>query len=267
MDRTELRAAFAAAAKVTRDAGRLALSYFERRGGLSVEQKGPQDFVTQADRDVEGFIIERLHLIHPRAGVLAEESAPRYAHEDKPVWVIDPIDGTGNFIRGIPLFCISVALWEAGEVRFGLIFDPVRDEMFEAIEGEGAFMEGRALHGSTTREPSRAVIGLGRSLRTSRGQVAAAFQHVVEADLAVRMIGSAALAAAWVASGRLDAFFESRLGAWDVAAAIRITREAGCICEARLGPDEMREGTAFLVSNAALYPLVRHLRVLASNEI
>lgn len=257
MDRTELRAAFAAAAKATRDAGKLALSYFHRPNRLIVEQKGPQDFVTVADREVERFLIERLHLVHRDAVVLAEESAPTYSGSGEPVWLIDPIDGTGNFVRGIPLFCTSVALWEEGAVRLGLIYDPVRDEMYEALEGEGAFVNGRAIRASATQEAGRAVVGIGRSLKTPQEPVAQALTRVLEMGLAARMIGTAALAASWVAAGRLDGFFEAELKAWDIGAAVRIALEAGCEIDTRLDEEALRHGTPFLVAAPAVVDVIR----------
>ncbi len=245
----------AIALEVCRAAGQLARGFFERREDLSVEKKGVQDLVSRADREVEELIASALLERCPGSRVLGEEGGGARGSEDTaaPLWVVDPIDGTLNFLRGIPHWCVSIALLHEGRVRAGAIYDPMADEMFSAQEGGGARLNGAAIHSSTTDRFEEAVIGFGESQRVAKELPRRVVSTLVDANVELRKMGAGALSAVWVATGRLDAFFELHLNPWDALAAWHIVQEAGGRGNAFLDDDGLAKGNALLVSNAALY--------------
>ena len=212
----------------TRAAGLVARDYFERRRELTVETKGPQDFVSMADREVERLLVGRLRGLFPQDGVLGEEHGRQ---GDGPVcWVIDPIDGTSNFVRGIGLWCVSVGLLVDNVPTLGFIYDPVRDEMFAGRRGAGASCNGRPMRASAAGV-GMARINLGFGLRQQPERFAAVMQRLVAQGAEFSRFGSAALSLAYVADGRIEGFWENRINAWDVCAGLVLAEEAGAVVE------------------------------------
>jgi len=196
---------------------------------LQVSIKGPGDFVTAADRRAEQVIVDELRRQRPGFGVLAEEGGGD-AGEGNARWIIDPLDGTSNFLHGLPHFAISIALEMNGELVAGCILDPVKQELFAADRGQGAWMNGRRLRVSARRQLDRAMIGCGVPVLDWEGRARGfmdQFERVSAKVAGIRRYGAASLDLAYLAAGRLDGFWEFGLKPWDVAAGIVILREAG----------------------------------------
>lgn len=230
-----------------REAGGLARSYFRQPTRLGIETKGTQDFVTAADRAVEAFLVGRILAAFPGDGVLGEEGG-RQGSESGPVWVIDPIDGTANFARGLSFWCISVALMVGGDIVFGIIHDPVGGETFAARQGAGAFCDDQPMAASTVATPDRARINLGYSFRCKPDGILQAIDRMVASQCEWNRLGSAALALAYVACGRLDGHWAPFVNVWDVAAGICLVREAGGWVSDFLADDGLHKGNPILAS-------------------
>lgn len=217
---------------VARIAGARADHWYAKRGDLVVEEKGAQDYVSMADKKTEELIREELKARFPDHGFLGEESASSFdaqASAGKPIWVVDPIDGTTNFLRGVPLWAVSIGLVVDNEPEVGVIVCPRQDEVFAAARGEGATLDNRKIQPSKTTSLAKAQIGLGSSGRTSMDHVIAVQTQLTRQGADVRRFGSACVQMAYVACGRLDGYLELHLNAWDVAAGLVIMREAGAM--------------------------------------
>ncbi|HUN45812.1 MAG TPA: inositol monophosphatase family protein, partial [Stellaceae bacterium] len=204
----EIDRRFRAAVEVARAAGRLMRRHF--RAGIRFTLKGPQDFLTAADREVERLVIRRLAKAFPEDSFIGEEGG---GSSGTSTWVIDPIDGTANFARGLPRFCISIAWMEGDEVKLGVVYDPILDELFAARAGKGATVNGRRLRVSGETRLRRATIELGWSSRQPPGIYAANLERVLQAGASFRRAGSGALGMADVAAGRTDGYFEVHINA------------------------------------------------------
>lgn len=244
----------AAGAAVAREAGRLARRCFERRAELSVESKGPQDLVSVADRMVEELIRARLTALFPDDAVIGEETGGLAAAR---VWVVDPIDGTQNFLRGLPWFGVVLALVVDGRTKLGIIYDPNTDELYTAQRGGGAFLNGEAIRVSGCTELGTAVIGVGHSPRHAPHLFLEPLAVVIGAGAQTRNLLSAALQLAHVACGRLDATWDPHLLPWNVLAGILLVEEAGgAVAHYRLRPD-YSGGAPLLAGTAALVNTLR----------
>jgi myo-inositol-1(or 4)-monophosphatase len=224
----DLTSRYLAAQSVAWEAGRLALGYLADRGRLQVEIKGPHDFVSAADHAVEGLIAGRLAAAFPADAFLGEESHGTTAPDSSGLlWVVDPIDGTANFVRALPDWCVSIGLLVEGRPEIGVIYVPEADELYAARRGHGASRAGAAIRVSDRTTLAGATIGLDHSFDGSsaehRAHIAALHAHGAE----YRRNGSVAVSLTRVASGRLDGFIELHLNAWDVAAGIVLVQEAG----------------------------------------
>lgn len=209
--------------QLMREAGAMALARFrDRPRGATL--KGRQDPVTEADLAVEALIRSRLAAAFPDDGFMGEESGRR---DGNGLWVVDPIDGTDNFARGIAHFCVAVAYVAEGRTRLGAIFNPATDEMYLARHGVGATKNGRPISVSATPAMATAAVELGWSTRVPRADYLAALNGFLDAGANVRRAGSGALALAWVAEGRLDAYAELHMNAWDALAGLLLVAEAG----------------------------------------
>lgn len=219
------------ATKAAREAGSYALKV--QHNGLTQYAKGFRDWVTDADLTAQELIIETIRGSFPDHAFLAEEGSVAkdwlQATTHRPTWIIDPIDGTSNYSRRISNFAISIALAYQGEARLGVVYDPVHDELFTAISGQGSYCNGRPLAvGKRAGGLAEAIIALdwGRS-RAQRQQIMLALGLLVHCVRTLRVIGSAALALCWIADQRLEAYINYNLKIWDVAAAGLILQEAG----------------------------------------
>jgi len=197
---------------------------------LQVSTKGRSDFVTEVDRAAEEAIIDTLHTAYPQHGILAEESgASRPEGGDEYTWIIDPLDGTTNFIHGFPQYAVSIALQHRGQLTQGVVYDPTRNELFTASKGRGAFLNDRRIRVSRRTQLRECLIGTGFPFRSLEHIDAylRMFRRITEETAGIRRPGAAALDLAYVACGRLDGFWELGLSAWDMAAGALLIVEAG----------------------------------------
>jgi myo-inositol-1(or 4)-monophosphatase len=256
----ELR--FELALDLARGAGRILR---DGLGRAAVEHKGPLELVTEFDRASEQYIVERLTATFPDDGLLAEEGSQRPGGPWR--WYIDPLDGTTNYAHGLPHFAVSIAGALDAELEFGLVYDPMRDEMFRAVRGQGARLGHRplAVSRASSLETSLLVTGFPYDLRENPDNNLDLYVHLSTRSIGVRRFGAAALDLAYVAAGRFDAYWELRLAPWDLAAGIVLVREAGGVVSRADGnrdplspPPSIVAGNGFL--HAALLQILRERR-------
>lgn len=214
------------AIEAARAAGALALA---RRGhSLAVEQKGFRDFVTAADKEAQRLIIDLIGERFPDHGIIAEEEDDSLSAESDTVWIIDPIDGTSNYANDIPVFAVSIAVAHHKHPLIGVVYDPVHDQLFSAVAGEGSTVNGQPLQVNSKNALGDAFLALDWSRGGSQRQTTLDILGVLAYEVrTVRAVGSAALAIVWIAAGRLDIYFNINLKLWDIAAAGLIVQEAG----------------------------------------
>jgi myo-inositol-1(or 4)-monophosphatase len=246
------RAARKAGGKLRRD--------FNEVQHLQVSRKGPADFVSKADRQAERTLYEELSHARPGWGFLLEEAGEIEGDPTKPRWIIDPLDGTSNFLHGLPHFAISIAVEEPlangkREVTSGLVYQPLTDESFWAEKGRGAWLQDKRLRVSARRDMSEALIATGIPFlgHGDFAQWSRIFGAVAPEVAGIRRFGSAALDLAWVAAGRFDGYWEADLAPWDVAAGMLLVREAGGFVTDFRGGDKMIERSEFLAGNDATH--------------
>jgi len=246
-------AAYKAARRLVRDFGEVEQ--------LQVSQKGPADFVSAADLRTEKILHEELERARPGYGFLLEERGAIKGTDSHFRWIVDPLDGTSNFLHGLPHFAISIALERDAEIVAGVIYDPLRDETFWAEKGVGAYLNARRLRVSARRQLKDALIATGIPF-LGHGEPAT-FSRALDAVMGrvagVRRFGSAALDLAYVAAGRYDGFWETELGAWDIAAGILLVREAGGFVTEIGGGSRMVESGSVLAANDQLHPLLMEI--------
>ena len=242
------------AVMAARRGGSILLRHLNRLDKLRVEKKGHNDFVSDADRAAEAAVIEVIHKHYPDHAILAEESG--VLGDSDTVWVIDPLDGTTNYLHGFPQFCVSVAVRVKGRVEAGAVYDPMRQELFAASRGNGATLDDRKIRVSGRTELEHALIGTGFPFRQQdmdMGPYLAMLGKVVRHTSGVRRPGAAALDLCYVAAGRLDAFWEIGLKAWDLAAGSLIIREAGGIVSALDGDENYLDSGHILCGTPKIY--------------
>ncbi len=242
-----VQAAFKAGKSLARDFGEVQ--------NLQVSVKGPGNFVSQADRKAEKIIREELLKSRPTYGFLGEESEEIIGTDGAHRWIVDPLDGTTNFLHGIPLFAISIALERNGEIVAGLVFNPATDELFTAERGGGAFVNDRRLRVAARKELSDCVIGCGipHLGNTSHGKFLVELRHVMGEVAGVRRLGSPTLDLAYVAAGRFDGFWETGLTPWDIAAGIIMIREAGGYTSDMDGGNDMMGSGSIVAGNEHIH--------------
>ena len=216
---------------VAREAGRLAHDFWVRRASLAVELKGPTDYVSVADREVESFIRGEIAHAFPGDHFLGEETAASFSGNSEHLWIVDPIDGTHNFLRGIPYWNVSIAYVEAGARTLGAVNDPARGELFHARRGAGAWRRSSAgdarIEVSKTVTLAGAMVAVGHSDRSPEPRYLELRRALMQTGTAFRNFGSAALQLAHVADGRLDGYVEFELSSWDAMAGLLLVEEAG----------------------------------------
>jgi myo-inositol-1(or 4)-monophosphatase len=249
---------------------------------LQVDHKGVIDLVSEADHQSEQFLLTNIHERFPGDRIQAEESGELGGIADH-TWIIDPLDGTINYVHGIPIYAVSIAYAEAGELRLGVVYDPMRDECFSAASGEagesgkagasgeagesgkageagaGAWLNGVPIHPSAITDLDHALLvtGFSYDIRTTTENNLDNYAHMALHSQGVRRLGSAALDLCYVACGRLDGFWELRLMAWDLAAGALIARQAGAVVTNMSGgPDFMTPPQSVLTANPRLHPLL-----------
>ncbi len=230
---------------------------------LQVSVKGPGEFVSNADTRAERVLREELRRARPRYGLLMEESGSAPGEDGRHRWIVDPLDGTTNFVHGLPHFAISIGLEQDGEIVAGVVYDPLRDEMFWAEKGAGAYLNDRRLRVSGRRRLDQALIATGTPFgeRGDRPRFLVELDAVMAATAGVRRLGAAALDLAYVAAGRFDGFWERGLSPWDVAAGVLLVREAGGYVSEVDGGSGVLGGGSILAANDHLHePLLRLLQ-------
>ncbi len=235
----EERSAFSA--ELCRAAGARARDYFTRRDRLRVDRKGCQDWVSEADRNIESFIRESISAAWPEDGIVGEE------HDDIPgssdfKWVIDPIDGTTNFLNGIPAWAVVLAGVSAGETQIGVVHDPIHDETFSAVRGCGARLNGQATHVAKGKTLDDGIVAVGYSNRVEARNVASMIGALVIQGAMIHRNASGALSLAYVAAGRLAGYVEEHMNAWDCLAGLLLVTEAGGLVEDRDADEMIRDG-------------------------
>jgi myo-inositol-1(or 4)-monophosphatase len=233
---------------------------------LQVSRKGPGDFVSMADKRAEQSIVEELRNARPDWGLLLEEGGEIQGNPDKPRWVVDPLDGTSNFLHGIPHFSISIAVMERRpdgreEPSHGLVYQPLTDETFWAEKGRGAWLHDRRLRVSSRRDLSDTLIGtgipfLGRGDPIKWSKI---YNAVAPEVAGIRRFGSAALDLAWVAAGRMDGFWEDELSLWDTAAGVLLVKEAGGFVTDYRGADRAFERGEYVAAAGSIHSKLQKL--------
>jgi myo-inositol-1(or 4)-monophosphatase len=252
------RAARKAAPRLRRDFGEVEQ--------LQVSRKGPADFVSMADKRAEQTIVDELRNARPDWGMLLEEGGAIEGNPDKPRWIVDPLDGTTNFLHGVPQFAISIAVEErkpggGSEISHALVYQPLTDESFWAEKGRGAWLQDARLRVSARRDLSETVIGTGMP-HCGRGDPArwAKIYAAVGREVSgVRRFGAASLDLAWVAAGRMDGFWEDDLDPWDTAAGVLLVREAGGFVTDYRGSDRSFERREYIAASASIHSKLQKL--------
>jgi myo-inositol-1(or 4)-monophosphatase len=252
------RAARKAAPRLRRD--------FNEVQQLQVSRKGPADFVSMADKRAEQTLYEELSKARPEWGFLMEEGGEIEGDPSKPRWIIDPLDGTSNFLHGIPHFAVSLAVQDtSGEITHGLVYQPLTDESFWAEKGRGSWQQDRRLRVSARRDLPDALVATGVPFlgHGDSKEWTAIFEAVGPQVAGIRRFGAASLDLAWVAAGRFDAFWESGLQPWDVAAGLILVREAGGFVTDYRGGDRPIERAQVLAANDVLHSKLHKLLATA----
>ena len=245
--------------KAARKAGRSLVKDFREVENLQVSSKGPGDFVSKADREAERIIKEDLLGARPTYGWLGEETGEAEGADPTRRWIVDPLDGTTNFLHGMPHWAVSIALEHKGEIVAGVIFDAAKDELFWAEKGAGAWMNDRRLRVSGRRQLHEAVFatGIPFGAKSTLPAMMQDLARLMPACAGVRRWGAAALDLAWVAAGRYEGFWERELHAWDIAAGLILVKEAGgFVSGLREGQDPLESGSV-LACNDSLFATVQ----------
>jgi myo-inositol-1(or 4)-monophosphatase len=223
---------------------------------LQVSVKGPGDFVTAADRRAEKTLFEELSKARPGYGFLLEEGGEIEGTDKSHTWIIDPLDGTTNFLHGLPLFAISIGLVREGQIVAGLVYNPISDDMFIAEKGQGSYANNRRLRVAARRSMTEALIGCGiphLGKEKDHPRFLAEFKAMMGRVSNLRRLGAAALDLCFVASGRYDGFWERSLQPWDIAGGILIVREAGGFVSDADGGNEMLERGSICCGNETIH--------------
>ncbi len=223
------RPAVTVAIRAARAAGKVMLRYMNRLGSVAVIEKHHLDFVSEVDRQAEAEIVRELRRAYPAHAILGEETGASGNAGARFTWVIDPLDGTHNYLRGIPQFAVSIAQLDRREPVHGVILDPLRNEIYTASKGDGAFLNDRRIRVGKRESLDGAMLATGFAYRERRHLDAqlGMLRELLKRAEDIRRAGSAALDLAWTAAGRLDGYFETGLKAWDMAAGCLLVHEAG----------------------------------------
>ena len=246
-------AARKAARKLARDFGEVE--------NLQVSRKGPGDFVSAADHRAEKIIYEELTKARPGYGFLMEEAGVVEGPDKTHTWIIDPLDGTTNFLHGMPHFAISIALQRDGQIVNGVIYNPVTDDLFVAEKGQGAYLNDRRLRVAARTKLEESVLATGIFFSGTEWleKFARELDIIIPKVAGIRRFGAASLDLAWVAAGRFDGYWEHGLQPWDVAAGILMVREAGGFVTDLNGGDRLLESNGIIAANADLLPALQDM--------
>ena len=229
------------AIRAATEAGKIILRNLNKLDSINIQSKGRNDFVSEVDFMAEQTIINILQSSYPEHDILGEESGSLAGTKKSAFqWIIDPLDGTTNYLHGFPMYAVSIAVQKRGVLQAGVVFDPLKEELFTAAIGEGAFLNQRRLRMSGCSKMSRALIGTGFPFKNLQAldRYIEMFRRIFPETAGVRRAGSAALDLAYLASGRLDGFWEMDLKPWDIAAGVLLIKEAGGVISDFNGTDE-----------------------------
>jgi len=250
------------AIQAARAAGDLIMRALDRPDKLNIREKSPRDFVTNVDQQVEREIISIIHKAYPEHSFLGEESGRAGEHDG--IWIIDPIDGTRNFIHGFPHFCVSIAYSYRNRIEHGVVYDPVRQELFTASRGKGAHLNERRIRVSSQKKLEHCLLGTGFPSHHPQ-EVQTCYLNMLKAIVPicgdVRRAGAAAIDLAYVATGRLDGFWEMGIKLWDIAAGVLLVKEAGgLICDPEGGETYLKTGNIVAANPAIMRQLLQVLK-------
>jgi len=257
------------AVRAARNAGDIIIRHLNRIDQLTVASKERNDFVSEADRQAEAEIIAVIRKAYPAHSVLAEESGS-HAGSEEFQWIIDPLDGTTNFLHGFPQFAVSIALKHKGRLDQAVVYDPLRQELFTASRGSGAFLDNRRMRVSRQTGLSGALLGTGFPYKDQRHLDAYLnmFRALIVDSAGIRRPGSAALDLAYVAAGRLDGFWEIGLNAWDMAAGVLLIQEAGGLVGDLAGGHSYLENGNIVAATPKLFAvMLREIRPSLSADL
>jgi len=235
-----------------RKAAKVIIRDFGEIENLQVSLKGPGDFVTASDKKVETILIEELQKARPKYSILSEEIG-KITNDDSFKWIIDPIDGTANFLHGIPHFAISVGLEHNNEIICGIIYDPIKDEMFTAEKGNGSYLNNQRMRVSSRAKLKDCIVFTGGPKFNSKDRDLILNEYnnfSSKVLIPIRKLGSASLDMAYVAAGRCDGFWQRNLNYWDIAAGIILVKEAGGFVTDFIGENEYIQNKTILVTNS-----------------
>ncbi len=241
--------------------GKILQERFAQRQTLQVDHKAEFDFVTAVDRESEAAIVAHLKKHFPRHAILAEEGGASGENQSEVQWIIDPLDGTANFIHGVPQFAVSIAAREQEKIVAAVVFDPMRDELFTVIRSGGAFLNRAPLHVTASTELHQCLLGTGFPFRAKEllEPYLGLFKTFFERVRDLRRLGAASLDLAYVAAGRFDAFWEYRLNPWDFAAGVLLVQEAGGAVSGFSAEDDYWSSGNILASNGKMHALLQEI--------
>lgn len=253
------------AVMAARRAGSMLIKKMVNLSKLKIEEKGHNDYVSDADRAAEKAVIDCILKHYPDHAILAEESGQQ--GESDTIWIVDPLDGTTNYLHGFPVFAVSIGVQVKGRMEHGVVYDPMRQELFTASRGQGAQVDGRRIRVSGQKQLERALVGTGfpyRRVDAELGPYMDMLAKILKSTSGVRRPGAAALDLAYVAAGRLDAFWETGLKSWDLAAGSLIIREAGGMVSGLDGSENYLDTGHILTGTPKIY---RDIARLCASEI
>ena len=240
--------------KACRKASKTIIRDFGEIENLQVSLKGPGDFVTASDKKVEKILIDELQKARPNYSILSEEIG-KINNDESFKWIIDPIDGTANFPHGIPHFAISIGLEQNSEIICGIVYDPIKDEMFVAEKGNGSYLNNQRIRVSSRSKLKECIIFTGGPKKESENRELALKEYYnfsSKVQIPIRKLGSAALDMAYVAAGRCDGFWQRNLNYWDIAAGIILVKESGGFVTDFNGENRYMENKTILVTNSKI---------------
>ena len=239
-----------------RKAARPLIRDFGELENLQISMKGPADFVSHADQRTESILIDELSKARPGYGFLGEEGGGIEGKDRSHRFIIDPIDGTTNFLHGVPHFAISIGLEREGQMVAGIVYNPVTDDLFMAEKGHGAFLNNKRLRVAARKEMTPCLFAMGLPFmgREGRARAVAEMDAVLAVSAGVRRFGAASLDMAWVAAGRFDGFWERGLKLWDTAAGMVLIREAGGVISDFAGRTDGISGEDVVCANEHIHP-------------
>lgn len=257
------------AVRAARNAGEIIVRHSSRIDELTIASKERNDFVSEVDRQAENEIIAIIRKAYPGHGILAEESG-QHGKSDEFLWIIDPLDGTTNFLHGFPQFSVSIALQHKGRLEQAVVYDPMRQELYTASRGSGAFLDNRRIRVSKQVGLGGALLGTGFPYKDQQHMAAylEMFKALSVDSAGIRRPGSAALDLAYVAAGRFDGFWEIGLSPWDMAAGILLVREAGGLVGDFAGAHDFMKTGNIVAATPKLFPaILREIRPHLSSAL